>query len=261
MEFQTISGVAIAGTICSAILSVGVPLALLIFAKKKYQAKLSSFFIGAGTFLLFAMVLEQLMHLLVFQVGGLSPENNRWLYYIYAAMAAAVFEETGRLVAMKFLIKKNLNFSNALMYGIGHGGIEAILLGCYYSISNLATMLMINNGTIQQSIAVLSDDVRSQTIEKVSALCATPVSYFYAVGVERIGAIILQIGLSLLIYQALKCKKSAAAVAAYMIHFAVDFFAVSSAAYLPIWVIEVCVYVMAIATLLLALKLTKNEPR
>ena len=34
-----------------------------------------------------------------------------------------VFEETGRLIAMKFWMKKWLDFPNALMYGIGHGGV------------------------------------------------------------------------------------------------------------------------------------------
>lgn len=76
MELQTISNTAIMGMICSIALSIGVPIALLIIGKAKFQAKISSFFIGAGTFLLFAMVFEQLMHLLVVQVCGLNAQSN-----------------------------------------------------------------------------------------------------------------------------------------------------------------------------------------
>ena len=59
MELNTISGLAIAGVICSVVLSMGVPIALFIAGRVKLKARISSFFIGAGTFLLFAMLLEQ----------------------------------------------------------------------------------------------------------------------------------------------------------------------------------------------------------
>ena len=110
MELNTISGLAIAGVICSVVLSMGVPIALFIAGRVKLKARISSFFIGAGTFLLFAMLLEQLLHVLVIQFCGLNAQSRPWLYYVYAALAAAVFEETGRLIAMKFWMKKWLDF-------------------------------------------------------------------------------------------------------------------------------------------------------
>ena len=42
---------------------------------------------------------------------------------------------------MKFWMKKWLDFPNALMYGIGHGGVEAILLGGLSGISNLVSTI------------------------------------------------------------------------------------------------------------------------
>ena len=49
MELNTISGLAIAGVICSVVLSMGVPIALFIAGRVKLKARISSFFIGAGT--------------------------------------------------------------------------------------------------------------------------------------------------------------------------------------------------------------------
>ena len=72
MELNTISGLAIAGVICSVVLSMGVPIALFIAGRVKLKARISSFFIGAGTYLLFAMLLEQLLHVLVIQCCGLN---------------------------------------------------------------------------------------------------------------------------------------------------------------------------------------------
>ena len=213
--------------------------------------------------LLFAMLLEQLLHVLVIQFCGLNAQSRPWLYYVYAALAAAVFEETGRLIAMKFWMKKWLDFPNALMYGIGHGGVEAILLGGLSGISNLVSMLMINSGAMQNTLAALPAESANQTVSQLSALWTTPAPLFFVSGIERISAIILHIGLSLLIYRAVKagkCRTAAfTAVLAYGIHFIVDFFAVAGPALLPIYVIEIGVFVMAAGTLVMALKMGRME--
>ena len=287
MELHTISGLAIVGVICSIVLSIGGPIALFIAGRVKLKARISSFFIGAGTFLLFAMLLEQLMHVLVIQFCGLNAQSKPWLYYVYAALAAAVFEETGRLIAMKFWMKKWLDFPNALMYGIGHGGVEAILIGGLSGISNLVSMLMINSGAMQNTLSALPAEFANQTVSQLSALWTTPAPLFFVSGIERISAIILHIGLSLLIYRAVKAGKCRAAesgkcrtaesskcrtaesgkcqaaaftaVLAYGIHFIVDFFAVAGSAILPIYVIEIGVFVMAAGTLVMALKMGRME--
>ena len=279
MELHTISGLAIVGVICSVVLSMGGPIALFIAGRVKLKARISSFFIGAGTYLLFAMLLEQLLHVLVIQCCGLNAQSRPWLYYVYAALAAAVFEETGRLIAMKFWMRKWLDFPNALMYGIGHGGVEAILIGGLSGISNLVSMLMINSGAMQNTLAALPAESANQTVSQLSALWTTPAPLFFVSGIERISAIILHIGLSLLIYRAVKSGKCGAAesgkcraaesgkcraaaftaVLAYGIHFVVDFFAVAGSAILPIYVIEIGVFVMAAGTLVMALKLERME--
>ena len=98
---------------------------------------------------------------------------------------------------------------------------------------------------------------------QLSALWTTPAPLFFVSGIERISAIILHIGLSLLIYRAVKagkCRTAAfTAVLAYGIHFIVDFFAVAGPALLPIYVIEIGVFVMAAGTLVMALKMGRME--
>ena len=115
---------------------------------------------------------------IVIQFCGLNAQSRPWLYYVYAALAAAVFEETGRLIAMKFWMKKWLDFPNALMYGIGHGGVEAILIGGLSGISNLVSMLMINSGAMQNTLAALPAESANQTVSQLSALRTTPAPLF-----------------------------------------------------------------------------------
>ena len=64
------------GVICSVVLSMGVPIALFIAGRVKLKARISSFFIGAGTYLLFAMLLEQQLHVLVIQFCGLNAQSK-----------------------------------------------------------------------------------------------------------------------------------------------------------------------------------------
>lgn len=259
MEMETVSVASMIGMGVSMLLSMGIPVGLLIYGKVKKDAKFSSFFIGAGTFFVFAMVLEQILHMVV--LGGFPDiQNNIWLYGLYGAAAAAVFEETGRFVAMKFLMKKNLDFKNGFMYGVGHGGIEAILIGGMSGISNLMTSVMINSGTLQKSLEVLDDATKEATLQQISALWTSDSYLFYISGIERAFAIFLQIGLSVLVYLAVKKGKWGCLALAYVLHFAVDFVAVVSAKYINVIFVEVIIMVFAIAVLLLARALAKKYP-
>ena len=257
MEIQTIPALSMAGVICTIILSIGLPILLIVVGKKKFGAQISAFFIGAGTFVLFALVLEQILHMLVMNVLGLSQDSNEWLYYIYAAVAAAVFEESGRIITMKYFMKSRFNFSNAFMYGVGHGGIEAIVLGGLTGISNLTNM--INSGSMETVLAALPDDVKNQTLTQISALWTTNSGLFFAAGIERVSALVLQIGLSLIIFNGLKTHKKPLVLLAYCIHFAVDFFAVACASRLPIVVVEIIIMIMAAGTLVFAHKLSREN--
>lgn len=117
MIWGTVSGASMVGMVISLLLSVGLPIFLCIFIYKKTKAWVPAFFIGCGIFVGFAMILEQICHAIVLTVTGSVIRDNLWLYAIYGGLAAALFEECGRWIAMKFCLKKHLTRENALMYG------------------------------------------------------------------------------------------------------------------------------------------------
>ena len=82
---------------------------------------------------------------------------------------------------------------------------------------------------------------------------------FFAAGIERVSAFVLQIGLSLIIFNGLKTHKKPLVLLAYAIHFAVDFFAVACASRLPIVVVEIIIMIMAAGTLVFAHKLSREN--
>lgn len=238
MIWGTVSGASMAGMVISLLLSVGLPIFLCIFIYKKTKAWMPAFFIGCGIFVGFAMILEQICHTIVLTVTGSIIRDNIWLYAIYGGLAAALFEETGRLIAMKFCLKKHLTRENALMYGAGHGGIEAFLILGLSSMSNLLTAAMINGGLMEKTMSVLEPAQQELSYNQLSVLWTTPAYQFFLAPVERISAIALQIALSILVFSAVKTGKKLHLAAAFGLHFAVDFLTVVCASAIPTWALE-----------------------
>lgn len=198
----------ILGILFSLAVTWGIPILLMVLIRRKYRADIVSFVLGCGSFFLFAMLLEQLLHMAVLlRMGGISGflRENLWMYALYAGLAAGIFEETGRFLTMRFLMKKNLTRENALMYGAGHGGMEAVLILGVASINNLVNALLLNSGSLMESLA--SDPNAGQMLEALSPLGTLPAWQFFLGGGERILAVALQIALSLFVYRAVKDRR------------------------------------------------------
>lgn len=242
-----VSGVAIAGMVCSAIVSIGMPLFLMILVKKKLGAKMSAAWCGMGVFVLFALILEQMLHSIMLTAAGDVLNANIWLYALYGGLAAALFEETGRTVAMKFWMKKTLSKENAVMYGVGHGGAEAILIVGVTCINNLLTSFMINSGQMEQTLTATQDGPGKElALESLSVLWTTPGYQFFLAGVERISAIVLQICLSYLIYRAVKLGKRQFYFIAFVIHFLVDVLTILLSNLVSVVLLEVVLFAVVV---------------
>ncbi len=260
MEWGTVSTTSLIGMIFSLILSFGLPIVLLILVKIKLKASLTSFIIGCATFIVFALVLEPILHSVVLTATGTLLTDNIILYGLYGGLAAALFEETGRLIAMKFFMKESLNKQNTIMYGIGHGGIEAILLVGLTYISNLLSAFMINSGALQASMELVDAELQQTTFEQIKVLWELPAWQFYMAGVERLIAITLQIALSVLVYKAVSLKSRPYWFIAFGIHFAVDFLTVVVTGLgAPIWIVEVLLLIAVVFVARYAYKLYKEE--
>ncbi|MDR0538038.1 MAG: YhfC family intramembrane metalloprotease [Tannerellaceae bacterium] len=67
---------------------------------------------------------------------------------------AGLFEETARFISFKILKKKYNGIGTGLAYGIGHGGIEAVLLAGLSMIVSIVFCIMINTVGIRFSQSV-----------------------------------------------------------------------------------------------------------
>lgn len=105
------------------------PIGAAVYLSRRYNTSWKAVFIGALIFILFQPILR-LPILKLFQGTSWYINNsvlNPWLIAIILGFSAAIFENIGRFIAFKFLLKDRLQWKNGIAYGLGHGGVEAIL--------------------------------------------------------------------------------------------------------------------------------------
>ena len=194
----------------SAIVSFALPVVLFLMFKKQYDADGKAFWTGAAVFILFALVLERFLHQLVLgSAAGETIQNSVWLYAIYGGLAAGIFEETGRFLAMRHVLKtEQSNDGNALMYGAGHGGAEAALLLGLTMISNLALSVMINTGSLGSILKSVPAEAFDQAQTQLRALVETQPTDFFLGMAERLLAVTFHLALSVLVWFAATKKGS-----------------------------------------------------
>jgi uncharacterized membrane protein YhfC len=160
--------------------------------------------IGAATF-----VIAQVFHIPFNQfalnpalqdlslAGGLGGWNLVWVS-IALGLSAGVFEETARYLVYRFWIKHARTWKAGLMFGAGHGGIEAILVGVL-ALLTVFQMMAVRNGD-------LSTLVQPEQLElaqaQVAAFWETPWYIFLLGAYERIMAISFHLAAAILVLQA-----------------------------------------------------------
>ena len=214
------------------------PIALAIYGKVKLGARLSSFFFGLGTFIVFAMTLEGICHSLVMKYVY-DFTQNIWVYAIYGGIMAGLFEEGGRYLCMRYVMRGTLDSENALMFGVGHGGAEMMIAGGFGAVSNLVLANVMNSGQLGTLVNQLEPEMKDTFMTQLAALTAQDGSVFFMAGVERISALAIQIALSYIVYLAVrKGGDMKYFVIAILIHALIDMSSVLMASYLPVYAME-----------------------
>lgn len=247
-----IPNLTIASMALSALIGLAIPVALYIIFRKKGANHLP-FWTGAVTFVLFVYVFERGTYTLLSKTPfWLTLNTNFWLLGIFGGFMAGLFEETGRYLAMKTVLrKKRANDYNGLMYGAGHGGIEAVLLLSVSMIMNIVFSLQTNAG----QASLLGTPAIAQQIAN------TPFWMMLVGAIERISAVAIHVSLSVLVWFAAKDnKKFWLYPLAILLHLLVDAVAVIlSRLGVNVWIIEGAVYAIAIGLVFLAIAVWKKN--
>lgn len=127
-------------------------------------------------------------------------QNHPVAYGFGLAFTAGLFELAGRYAVARCL-KKNLTCRRALAAGLGHGGIEAILITGLAYLSNVVFLVMLQTGGFEAAIAqttAAGGDVTPLLTEK-DALMNTPWTMFLLAGYERLLAMTCHVAMSMMV--------------------------------------------------------------
>lgn len=207
------------------VLSVIMPIILIIYGKRKYKIDLKYAFVGIIAFIVSTQLLEApLHHYFLYQNEKTSQIlTNPIFYMIYAGLMAGIFEESARYISFRWILKKNKSYKNSVAYGIGHGGIEAVLVAGVMYFNNIIAVIQINNRTFDNLINAASGTLKSSLTLVKTQLINAP-SYTWGIaGIERVCTIIIQIGLSMLIFYSIKERKRIYFFLGILLHAVVDF--------------------------------------
>lgn len=200
--FVMVSNFKIVFIIISIFFSILIPIIVATYSYRKFRISFKALFTGILIFIVFVLILERTLHSFIFK--NTTILHHPYVYALYGACAAAVFEEFGRLIGFKTILKRKKSWKDGLGYGLGHGGIEAIIIGGISNINNLIYSLMINSG----SLDALKAKLPVGTVDQIkNAIINTPSYMFLLSGFERLFAFTLQIALSILVLYSVKNGK------------------------------------------------------
>jgi len=180
-------------------------------------------------------------------------EGNFWSNVVLLSLTAGLFEETARYLVLRFLARDMRGWQNAVMFGAGHGGIEAILIvGVGSGLTNL--YLLVNADMLLAQTRAFSPAQADALASQLDALRSVGPDVIAASSIERAFAIMLHIGLSVMVMRAVEGGGPGWALAAVAAHALANFAAVTAQRFGGILIAEVVVAMAGLAMLAFTLR-------
>ncbi|RZF27254.1 YhfC family intramembrane metalloprotease [Paraburkholderia sp. UYCP14C] len=240
---------------------------------------------GVAVFALFAMVIERALHdyLLRGNEATAAFLSQPLAFVAYGALAAGVCEEVGRFFGMRLLVKRaaarpavrakanvgaNAGTSTtgstngetttadtrtaalraddgaALSYGLGHGGAEAWMVGVLVQFEWLVFAILENRGRLGDYL----DNLPAESVMRVHLILASLTPQLAGIfALERIAALVFQIGLSVLMWRGVRAGSRGILPLAIVVHALIDVpAAMTQARLLPLAAVDTIYAVAAV---------------
>lgn len=190
----------------NSILIFVLPLFLGLYLVRRLRVKWRLFGIGALTFI-GAQVLQlpfknwtltPILEAMNLSAGSPPGSMELILFSLMVGLSASVIEETARFVVYRRWLTDVKEWRQGLMFGAGHGGVEAILVGIFILL-NFMYML-----TLREDPSLLVPAEQLQATQSALDLFWYSPWYIHLLpALERFSALITHMSLSLLVLQAI----------------------------------------------------------
>jgi len=249
--------------ILNAGLMIGIPVAVALLIYKRGKSGFRPIWIGAAVF-----ILSQVGHIPFNQflmVPGLKALGvdvaaqggiSLWVLGVAAGLSAGIFEEVARYLALKFWLKKDTHTLLPLKYGIGHGGVEALLLGLL-ALFALIQVVVLSGDSLE---ALVPPEQIELALSQIETYWAVPWYHSLLGAAERISAMAFHIGASILVYKSVRTKNLLYLIIAVLGHAVLDAVAVVGVRQLDFLLLEGILFIFAAGWLYWAWRIREIDP-
>ncbi|MDQ3811759.1 MAG: YhfC family intramembrane metalloprotease [Chloroflexota bacterium] len=209
----------VAATLVGVLWMLIFPILLALVARRRLSSPWRYFWIGALTFFL-SQVVTRIPAVQAIGPTLQSAPGLLWTWVLVLALTAGLFEEVGRYVAFRWLAhRERLTWANTVFFGIGHGALEAMLLGAGLTVVSLASMMSMT----PETLAALPPEQRGLAEQQLAQAAAAPAWAGLLGAWERMWAMALHVGFSVVVLQAFRRHAVRWLWLAIVAHAAVDF--------------------------------------
>ena len=203
------------------------PLGLLFFWCKGKKLSFRPALVGMVTFVAMVYGFENAAHQLI--LTSIKPLQNAVMtnaiyFAIYGGLMSGIFEECGRYFSINHFLKDYNTIEDGVSFGIGHGGIEMLIIVGFSILSNLLTYNTILAKGIEGAYGTaITPEQTTVLVDTLNKFATIAPGMIVASIVERIFAIILHISLSVIIFIAVKNHKKWLLPVSILLHALVNF--------------------------------------
>lgn len=206
-------------------LTIIMPLVFAVILRRRFRVSWFLFGVGSLTFIGSQVVHLPLNNLLT-KMGVLpSSTPQGWSILsmaIILGLTAGICEELARTLGY-YLLKSSRKFADGVMLGLGHGGVEAMILIGILTAGTIGQLFALR-GTDLSTLGVSSEQLTYLT-GQMELLNRSALNAFLPL-VERLIAMTLHVVMSMMVLYAFQTRKSRWVVAAILYHAIVDAVAV-----------------------------------
>jgi len=240
---------------------VAMPIGLAIYLTSRWKLSGGIWWIGIATF-----VLSQVGHIpFNWGIGKLLNQTElvAWnpIYQlvfnaVFLGLSAGIFEEVARYLVLRWWLKDARSWRNSVLFGAGHGGAEAIILGVLvlYAFIQMAAL----RNTDLAKVIPANQLILAQ--KQVTAYWSASWYYSLTGALERFFTIPCQVAMAVMVMQVFTRRHIRWLFLAIGYHALLDALAVVNIKYLGVFWTEAVIGGFGILSVILILILRQPEP-
>lgn len=209
----------------TALFTILYPILLAVITRRRLGTSWRIFALGMGIFIIFQLATRIPVISVVEALFGTQIRSSPWMFagwLVLLCVTAGLFEETGRYVGYRWMMPRDAKtWPLAVMFGLGHGGIESILL---VGVNNLLSFFVLLFYPAAQRL--LPAEISGVLAQQVAALSAYPVWFPLLAAWERLWTLPVHVALAVVVLQAFRRANIRWLWLAVLLHAAVNLIAV-----------------------------------